>query len=209
MLMTMIGFANCDPIIIKTHNANIRVNSVDMIPEELTGRSVYLARDPRDIVPSYAHHMGITIDQAVDYLNELGGILQTTEELGIIQATSTWSLNVTSWLDYGHFKREVIKYEDLKANPEQEFEKIARQYYREEPDLERIKKAVEFCEFSKLKAKEQSSGFAEASKHQDNDFFRSGKVGTWKEILTKEQVKKIESDHGEVMERLGYKLEYL
>ncbi|MDB5359285.1 MAG: sulfotransferase domain protein, partial [Rhodospirillales bacterium] len=40
--------------------------------------------------------------------------------------------------------------------------------------------------------------------HADAAFFREGKAGQWKKILSPEQVARIEADHGEQMRRFGY-----
>jgi hypothetical protein len=35
-------------------------------------------------------------------------------------------------------------------------------------------------------------------------FFRKGEIGSWRDVLTEEQISRIISDHGEVMRRFGY-----
>jgi len=43
----------------------------------------------------------------------------------------------------------------------------------------------------------------ETSEHTDT-FFHHGTSGHWKDILSPDQAKRIESDHREVMEQYGY-----
>lgn len=196
------------PVIVKTHCANVRVNSVELIPEELTGRSVYLVRDPRDVAISYSHHMGIDIDKAIEQMGSDGCALDQGEEqggrLGIMQIPGSWSLNVKSWVDDGKFERVIARYEDLLSDPVSQFVGIYRAIYDEEPDIEVVKQAVELCRFDRLKESESADGFSEATKH--GVFFRSGKSGQWQDILTPEQVTRIEEDHGEWMQNMGYAL---
>jgi hypothetical protein len=203
-LFNLILNSTKQPIITKTHCANIQYNSVDLIPNELTDNSVYLVRDPRDVVSSYSHHMGISIDKAVETLNNPKNLLFIDEgaDLGIIQPLASWTIHVNSWKDH-----LVIKYEDLLKSTEVELTKIVEHFYKEKANKKKIAKAVKFCKFKKLKKLEQKHGFKEATKN--GKFFRNGKSKTWKDTLTEAQVKKLEQDHGEVMEQLGYKLEYL
>ena len=54
-----------------------------------------------------------------------------------------------------------------------------------------------------LKKQEETSGFTEKPKHLEA-FFRSGKTGEWKDVLTDKQVLTIRTLHGEEMEKFGY-----
>ena len=200
---------NYPNLIIKTHNANLRVNSVELIPNEISTTSVYLIRDPRDIAISFSEHLGASISDTIKKMSDTGMVLHSeTENNGIYQHLGSWSTNVETWIKPRKFNHTIIKYEDLLLNPEQEFRKIVNTYNGiNSINDKKIKKAIKYCQFSKLKEKEKSKGFDEASHH--TEFFKRGKSGTWKDILTEEQVKKIEQDHGETMECVGYNLEYL
>ena len=55
----------------------------------------------------------------------------------------------------------------------------------------------------KLKKQEKRDGFDEGS-HKAEAFFRSGKSGQWKTVLSKDQVDRVCKNHREVMEELGY-----
>ena len=64
-LMIIATTASQDRLIVKTHCACGKMNSVDLIPNELTEKAVYIVRDPRDVTISYARHMGKSIDEAI------------------------------------------------------------------------------------------------------------------------------------------------
>ena len=64
-------------------------------------------------------------------------------------------------------------------------------------------RAIEATQFAQLRAHEDANGFAERSEHQER-FFRAGRVGGWREVLTAEQAGRIGDAHGKVMEVLGY-----
>jgi len=201
-LMNLISYSFHGTTIAKTHCANICVNSIELIPNELSGSSVYLVRDPRDVVVSYAHHMGIDIDTAIFRMNKLGLSLGHDGN-GIIQPTGDWSASVLSWSKHGHFPREVIRYEDLKTQPVIELARILKCIYDVDPDEERMRRAIDLCEFNKLKKQEEEEGFKEATKN--GNFFRKGK-STWREVLTDDQIRLIEEAHAEQMQKLGYEL---
>ena len=48
--------------IFKTHSANLKVNGYNYTDENRTLGLIYIVRDPRDIVISYSHHTGTSID---------------------------------------------------------------------------------------------------------------------------------------------------
>ena len=50
---------------------------------------------------------------------------------------------------------------------------------------------------------EQIKGFQEKPKKMGN-FFRKGKVGSWREELSPAQAERIIQDHGKVMRKFGY-----
>ena len=71
------------------------------------------------------------------------------------------------------------------------------------PPPERLTKAIEFSSFQALRAQEESAGFRERAERQER-FFRVGKAGQWREVLTEAQVRRIVSSHREQMARFGY-----
>ena len=52
-----------------------------------------------------------------------------------------------------------------------------------------------------LEAVESSTRSADATA---NDFFRAGKSGQWRNVLTSDQAQKITAAHGDVMRSFGY-----
>jgi hypothetical protein len=63
--------------------------------------------------------------------------------------------------------------------------------------------AVDRSSFDKLRAQEDSEGFFERPNNVEV-FFREGRAGQWKEILTPQQVARVVKDHGAQMKRFGY-----
>lgn len=201
-LLHIMARAPHTPLVLKTHNANIRVKHVDLIPEEMSEAAVYLIRDPRDVVISYAEHTGNDLDDMIDGMNKPGHMVEQSDT-GIYHYLTTWSMHVKTWVDDSTFPVTVIRYEDLLTDPFTEFGRMLDTFGLEVDD-DTLAASIEDMKFANLKRQEQEGGFIEASRH--TKFFKRGTSGGWKETLTPEQVERIENDHGEIMTRFGYEL---
>ena len=73
----------------------------------------------------------------------------------------------------------------------------------EEPPRERLLRAIERCRFEELRKREEAHGFAERSEFAER-FFREGRVGQWREVLSEAQVKRVVAAHRPTMQRHGY-----
>ena len=167
--------------------------------------AIYIIRDPRDIVLSFADHFGKDVDEAIGYLKREKLQMTTSEGEAVFNVhefISTWSNHVESWTISRHPKFLVIRYEDLKENPHKWFRKICR-HMGITKDPARIDRAIGFASFKRLQKQEEMEGFKEKSLHSDV-FFRKGRSGAWKDVLTPEQVARIEKDHGKMMGQFGY-----
>jgi hypothetical protein len=200
VILHMLASNRYNPLIIKTHNVRERVRGVPMFPEALFSKAVYILRDPRDLVPSYARHMGLSIDKAIDHISSNKAILHD-EKQGVCSWLSTWSQHVRTW---NGEDVTVIRYEDLKTDTAEMFTHILTTFGIE-VDKVKLRKAITLCSLGRLKGQEAKDGFIER-KNQDK-FFGDGKG--WQNELSESQVRRIEQEHGEVMQKMGYKLEYL
>ena len=170
-----------------------------------TRAAVYIVRDPRDVAVSFAHHSGHSTAWAVERLADpstaqdaaTGTILpQLRQRLG------AWSDHVEGWTSQELFPVVVVRYEDLHADPVRALTRIAAVA---EIDAGRgaIEAAVQAAAFERLRAQELAGGFRERSR-ASAEFFRRGVSGTWTEELPAALARRVESDHGELMARLGY-----
>jgi aryl sulfotransferase len=69
-----------------------------------------------------------------------------------------------------------------------------------------IRRAVVNSSLDELQRQEASKGFRESRPGQKR-FFRAGRIGEWREVLTPTQVRTIEERCGDVMAAWGYKPE--
>ncbi len=164
--------------------------------------AVYILRDPRDVAISAADHFGKTLDGMIEMMADPLAIGAPMPGTIVHELQSSWSNHVESWTKWNHPGIFVVRYEDLLADPLDQFGRIAR-HFGIATDAARIARAVEFSTFKQLQAMEAEQGFVERSLHSER-FFRSGRAGGWQEKLTPEQARRIESDHGAQMKRYGY-----
>lgn len=193
------------PLLRKTHDAwRFTSAGEPLFPLELTLGAVYILRDPRDVAVSLAHHMNQPVDQTIARMGDPEAVMERARrrmQTQLPQQLLTWSGHAQSWLE-APIPLLLLKYEDMLADPVTCFGTVAR-FLGHEATPERIETAVEAVRFERLSALEDAQGFNEKPPGA-NRFFRRGIVDGWLDSLTPEQVERIESDHGVLMQKLGY-----
>ena len=186
---------------VKTHSRFGSFKDHPLINSTVSKGAIYLVRNPLDIVISFASHLGTSIDEAIDLMDDP---LYSTKsnDSNVLTILGGWSGHVDSWLTNKSIPRILVRYEDLEANPNKEFSKILNTLGIN-IDQTLLKKSVEFSSFSELSEQESKSGFRERPPHAEQ-FFRKGTSGQWNLILEDRQIRKIVNSHGLVMKRLGY-----
>ena len=195
------------PMYIKVHDACTRNAEGQLLfPPDVTGGVLYLIRNPLDVVVSYAHHGGRTLQQTVDSLCNPNGIVYEVPDhmaLQLPQRLLSWSGHVRSWVDQSSLAVTVLRYEDLLSQPEASFQAVLRAL-RLELDAPRLSRAIAFSQFESMRVQELQDGFREKHMRADAPFFRRGRAGTWRAELTTEQARKVMDTQGDFMRRFGY-----
>ena len=190
----------------KIHDALTPVNTGPLlVPPAATRGALYLIRNPLDVAVSFAHHGGWDQDTTIGHMNDPGFSFAGVRgqlSLQLRQRLSTWSGHVRSWTEAPPFPVEVLRYEDMKRDPQAALGRAAR-FAGLEASEEQIARAVRFSEFEVLREQEAAHGFAERSPRAKS-FFRRGEAGAWKGRLSPEQIARLVGQHGEVMARFGY-----
>lgn len=193
-----------EPLIMKTHDVlGTTPSGVALFPPEATLGCVHLVRDPRDLCLSYAAHVEISIDVAITEISNPGWASGNASKAQVRELRGSWTSHSESWLA-APFRRLTLRYEDLVADPLANLGAIAR-FCGFGAAPEAVMRSVAATEFSRLAAREVESGFCERVS-VNGRFFRSGKTGLWREVLTEAQVARIERGHGAVMREFGYAL---
>ncbi len=190
-----------DVNLVKTHNIRGAAHGVELIPAKYTRSSIYILRNPLDMVLSYARHYGTDVAQAVETIGRSDNA-NASDGAAVWQFLGSWSEHVNSWTRDAPYPSLVLRYEDMLAKPEKSFGALV-QHLGLPLDDERLDRAIRFASFDEVKGQEAKSGFAE-NPGKSATFFTSGKAGAWKEALTEDLVKKIKSDHRDTMKRFGY-----
>lgn len=189
------------PLLVKTHNAHVNVNGIEVLPPALSNAVIYIIRDPRDVIVSYAKHMGESIDQAIEHFNNNKQMLTDDRGGTLTDYVSDWSTHVMSFFNSKAHNVKIIRYEDLLTNPYGEFIKILKHFSISINETQLVN-AISLCDFFRLQRQEIENGFKERSNKSDK-FFTHGR-SVYKDILNSEQIVKIELQHSEVMERFRY-----
>jgi hypothetical protein len=177
-----------------------------LFPVDVTAGVVYIIRNPLDMAASCANHWGLSIEKAVERLcdpdytlsRSLGGLSDQ-----LCQYLGSWSSHAMSWLDDSGLPVHLVRYEDLKRDPQTFFGQIVH-FCGLTCDAERVNRAVAFSDFSELQRQENDKGFNERSPKAPGLFFRRGQVGSWREELPTHLVQRLINVHGETMRRFGY-----
>jgi Sulfotransferase domain len=189
-------------IFIKTHNSLVMDRGHSTVNFDVTAGAIYVVRNPLDVAISYAHHSGASIDDAIHRL-AMRDVETSGSDSAVYEVHGSWSQHVWSWTRSPHRALYIVRYEDMLADPDTAFAAVARHLLLE-PTRRQLAKAIERSSFTRLQAQEKNYGFRERPPAADQNFFREGRAGQWKEILTPQQVDRVIRDHGEQMRRLGY-----
>jgi hypothetical protein len=188
-------------VMVKTHNALVAVGGVSMITLELTAGAIYVVRNPLDVVPSYAHHLGVSADDIIELMGRKG-FATPADPHHVPEHQSDWSTHVESWTQTPSPALHIVRFEDLKTEPMARFAALAR-FLGLPADDAKLEKAICFSSFEALRAQEDRSGFIERTPAQRR-FFRAGEAGGWRTALRPEQVRRIVGRHRAQMARFGY-----
>jgi len=190
-----------DTVLVKTHNALVEEEGHPLVNLEVTAGAIYIVRNPLDVAISFSHHNGRSIDEIIEFMSAKNA--QTiANEKNVYEHYGPWSEHVASWTATPSPTLHVMRYEDMLASPWKSFSGLVKFLGLAAPRA-RIEKAIRLSSFRVLKEQEQRSGFRERPARMEA-FFREGKAGQWRTILTPAQIAAIVAAHREQMARFGY-----
>lgn len=191
---------------LKIHDAFTRNDAgLPIISRTATKGAIYLIRNPLDVAVSYAHHMSVPIDRAIKVMaQEKHALVSSKKNIShqLRQRLLTWSSHVESWVDNSELAVHMMRYEDMVQHPVETFTAAAR-FADLSTEPAAIEQAIAFSSFDVLQSQERERGFSEKPAGVES-FFRKGKVGAWREVLSDQQADQIVQDHSQVMSRFGY-----
>lgn len=188
-------------VFVKTHNAMLRVEGEPLITPSATAGAIYVVRNPFDLAVSFSHHYRLPLQKAVDGLCDEKFMLLAADNHAS-QYLGSWATHVRSWQNAPGLTQHRLRFEDMVCAPTETFGAVA-QFLGFPPDPERLRKAIAFSRFEELAGQEQAGGFVEA-RSDDLAFFRQGRIGVWRDVLSDPQVRQLIDALGPVLVELGY-----
>jgi Sulfotransferase domain len=202
-VFTYLNQKSSDKLNFKIHDAFVsNKNNIPIVPEESTFAAIYFVRNPLDVAISFTNHNASTTDKTIENMANTNFLLGSETGFQFQQPLLTWSEHFESWTTKPNFPVHVLRYEDMLTDTFNVFKNVIQKIGLDYTD-EAIQKAIDATSFEKLKKQEEENGFNEKNPNSLK-FFNNGKSGTWRGVLTDEQINKIKSNHGETMKKLGY-----
>ena len=193
---------------IKVHDAYTHTpDGEPLLGQNVARAAVYLVRDPRDVAVSLSHHNSTSIDNAIALMNRRDGTFcggRNGLAPQLRQKLAGWSGHVASWRGQTDVPLHLLRYEDLRAATADCFAQ-ALTFAEQVAPMADVERAVRHADFDELRRQETEKGFGERMS-RTAPFFRAGRVGGWRDVLSREQVAAIEQCHGSMMAELGYEV---
>jgi hypothetical protein len=197
---------------VKTHSYLFNINNYAFTNLKNSLGVIYIIRDPRNVVTSWANHYSCSIEESCDYLINQTQTIEDEKQITIFHGT--WKSNYQSWKSFKFQERYLlIKYEDLILDRKSTFLKILKFIFK----LNKTKFSVnpikldnmlKSTTFKKMKDLEKNKGFPEAVEHRATKekitFFNQGPDNDWKKKLDKKIIDKLEKAFKFEMEELNY-----
>ena len=196
----------------KTHSSLCKMYESNFTDLKNTLGTIYIVRDPRNVVTSLAHHYNLSIDQATDVMIDKNRLMDKTLKNCRVFLGS-WNFNYNSWKNLlNQNKFLLIKYEDLTNKKKTILLKIFKYLdllgLKSNLDMTRLNKAIKTTEFENMKKKEENETFYEAvidsKTGKRKNFFNLGPKNNWRQLLDEKNKNKIEKNFEKEMMELGY-----
>ena len=202
--------------IFKTHNSLSVFNNNNFTNDENTLGSIYIVRDPRNVITSLKNHFELDYEESLKFMlskNKYTYDPNLIDDFSDFQFISSWEIHYRSWLNNKIFPIKLVKYEDLINKTYDVFKDIVLfidkiSNTKNKFNKEKAKNSVSTTSFSKLKNYENTIGFDEAIISKKNlkkiPFFNLGPDNDWKKILSKDLQNKLNKIFEKNLKELKY-----
>ena len=196
----------------KTHSSLVKMYDCDFTNLENSLAAIYIVRDPRNVVTSFANHNGISVDEATDIILDQNMFTDKSSNICKVLVGS-WASNYNSWKEFKKKNKYIlIKYEDLISKKKtvliRVFKFLNQVGFSHNLNIIKLNKAIKTTEFNLMKSKEEKESFSEALPDKETGkrrvFFNLGPKNDWRKILDKKNIEKIEKHFKDEMLELGY-----
>ena len=198
----------------KTHQGKYTVEGNSFTNNDNTLATIYIVRDPRNLVQSISNHYTKSLEDSCEFLlapKIIGnGKNYEDKQGGLYTLLGKWNEHYRSWTTNKN-NLLLIKYEDLIKNPKAQLERtidFLKKYLTFETDENKINKILETTSFNNLKKLEKEGQFNENTQNKEDggkvNFFHLGPKNLWHKNLNEKIVSKIEKNFFIEMKELGY-----
>ena len=198
---------------LKTHHLRCGIGNYTFTNSKNTIGTIYIVRDPRDVILSFAQHHSLSIEEAKYTMFRTDAYefpeREKNPDLALRTLLGSWSDHYNSWTK-NNKNLLFIKYENLIKNKKSELLRIIKfvnNYIKIPISETKINNCINSTTFESMKKNEEKGLFEENSFDKNGKkikFFNYGKEGNWKSVLSKELVLNIEKKFQKEMSELKY-----
>lgn len=210
-------FINLDNRIkfLKTHHINCKMDQHHFTNKENTLATIYVVRDPRNLVSSISNHFSLSLEDSKDFILTPRLLVgnankqQNLEKNNLQTLIGTWAEHYKFW-KYNNENFLLIKYEDIVNDAFSELNKIIKfleKFIPIESNDKKIENIINTTSFEFLKQLEKKGNFSENATDDlgiHKKFFYLGPLNKWQNTLDKKIIDEIENKLSKEMIELGY-----
>ena len=198
----------------KTHHINCKIGEHAFTNKNNTLGTIYVVRDPRNLVNSFTNHYSIDKNTAKNFITSrqsvTGAISKMKKDNHIFTILGSWNDHYRSWTNMNK-NLLLIKYEDLIMDTSKEIYKIIKylkSFVNFSYNEDKINNIINSTSFEIMKKKETEQGFHESvvdiTGVKKVNFFNLGKENKWEKYLNNEDQEFLNEKLGLEMKELGY-----
>ena len=201
--------------LLKTHHARCVYMKREFTNTENTLATIYIVRDPRNVITSISNYFLESIENSKDFLfssiRHLGSKKEGPTDENFYTVLGNWADHYNSWKKFNVNNLLIVKYEDLLKDTKSQVIKILKflsNYNKTEYSEKKIDNALDTTNFENLKTMEKQAilskklPFGKISKKIN--FFNLGKNNDWRELLDKDIANQISIKFEKEMKELSY-----
>jgi len=209
-------FINLDNKIkfLKTHHINCKIGPHNFTSKRNTLATIYIVRDPRNLVNSISNHYSLKLEEAKKFLftkKLIGGYRKNNESINdsLKVLLGTWDEHYKFWKN-NNKDYLLIKYEDLIKDIGFELERIIdfiKKYTDIKTNEDKNRNIIKTTNFKFLKDLEKKGYFNENAYERIDkkiNFFYLGPQNKWENLLNNNIKDEIEAKFFAEMKELGY-----
>lgn len=197
----------------KTHHINCTIDGHPFTNKDNTAATIYIVRDPRNLVNSISNHFSKTIYEAKNFIfrkNILGMNKQNALDNDFATIVGSWKEHYHYWTKKND-ELLLLKYEDILSNPKEELKKIIKflsKFIKLQTNENKEENIINTTSFKSLKKMEEEGHFTEnvfeKISNKKIKFFNQGPDNNWQNSLNTEIKIEIEKNLEVEMKELGY-----